>query len=69
MSKLDLCDNCNGRGPWFRAVVNIYRDDNCNAIRSEHHSLCADCKNAVLQLDFATYLRRHEDRPRRLELP
>lgn len=72
----DFCDNCNAPA---NSVLNRVRvivgDDTVEATDITRGNfvfdrwLCDPCTDAMKVLDFGELIRRHEDRPRKVELP
>lgn len=73
MSTISLCENCNARADGSPTKVVIdggTTEDGVWMGRQEFpHRLCRECLAAVIDLDFVTYTRRHDERPRELALP
>lgn len=74
MPSSDLCDNCNGDAGGItriRMVIGTDRDDGSTVEFAQNfdHRVCWDCANAAASLDFGEFTRRHETRPRTMELP
>ena len=68
MTEIKLCKNCNAsRVPLHDVVVTV--DENSEAQERIRYTLCEPCIEAFGALDFKEFVKRHENRPRTLELP
>lgn len=74
MPEIELCSNCNGDAGGItriRMIIGTTNDDGFEVAYAQNfdHRVCWDCANAAAKLDFAEFIRRHETRPRTMELP
>lgn len=71
MPEIDLCENCNDTECGFRLVTITLTDPAGPAygVVNFRRLLCESCASCISGLHFAEFTRRHETRPRTMELP
>ena len=74
--KREFCDNCNAKpnAVLSRVRIMLGDDDRMRTDITPGNSafdkwLCAECAGALGSLDFAELIKRHDKRPRTMELP
>ena len=74
MPEIKICPNCNASGDLVRLRVvfgtsDLGDSDLFNVYVPLDTYVCGSCSEAIAHLDLATWVERHESRPREMPLP